>query len=292
MAEKQLIHTVSSPVLGSKFIEYCAEAFPILGSRTAVKKAIGTERLLVNGEKPSFSQKLEPGDALQLTQSGHLKARAFDKKIPVVYQDEYLLVVNKPAGIATNGDRIKTVENAVAGFVEKPDLPDALPRPIAAHRIDLPTKGLLLLAKTKGALIQLTDDFAENRISKEYTALVHGQPKPTGEITQAIKGQTAITQYRTLRTVRSRVFGQLSLVKLKPVTGRTHQLRIHLRQAGHLIVGDQHYAAGQKTIMGKGLFLCATQMAFRHPVTEAPIVLRIDPPSRFEKTLDREEERF
>jgi 23S rRNA-/tRNA-specific pseudouridylate synthase len=65
-----------------------------------------------------------------------------------------------------------------------------------------------------------------------------------------------------------------------------------MRQAGHLILGDKQYAAGQKTILGKGLFLCATQLSFLHPVTEKPVVLRINPPRRFDKTLDREEERY
>lgn len=274
------------------FINYCIEAFPLLGSRTSVKKAIGTDRLLINGEKPRFNQNLVPGDILSLTSSGHLKARSFDKKIPVVYEDDYLLVVNKPAGIATNGNRIKTVENALAGFVDRPDLPDALPRPIAAHRIDLPTKGLVMLAKTKGVLIQLTEDFSQNGIRKEYTAIVHGEAPQKGEINQPIRRKEAITEYRTLRTVPSRVYKHLSLVKLKPITGRTHQLRIHMRQVGHLILGDQQYAAGQKTILGKGLFLCATRLAFRHPITQEPLVISIDPPVRFEKTMDREAERF
>lgn len=292
MADRKQQHTVGDIAPQKSLVDYCRLAFPLLGSKTAVKKAIATGRLLVNGQEARFHTQLQPGDLLELAGAGLPRVRSFDQKIPVIYEDDFLMVVRKPAGIAVNGNRIKTLENALAGFIPPSDLPDALPRPIAAHRIDLPTKGLVLLARSKGALMQLTEDFAQNTISKTYTAVVHGAPPDKGEVDQRIQGKEALTRFRTLRTVPSRVYRHLSLVKLNPITGRTHQLRIHMRQAGHLIVGDQQYAAGQKTILGKGLFLCATQLAFRHPSTQEPIVVSIDPPRRFAKTLDREEERY
>ncbi len=285
-------HRVEHISPGTSLVDYCKNAFPLLGSKTAVKKAIATGRLLVNGEVAQFSTSLREGDSLELTGSGVSKARSFEKKLPVVFEDDHLLVINKPAGIAVNGNRIKTVENAVAGTEKPSSQPDALPRPVAVHRIDLPTKGLVVLAKTKEALIRMGKAFEENEVRKEYTAVVHGQPEEKGHIDQAIQGKPAVTEYRTVRTVPSRVYKHLALVKLHPITGRTHQLRIHMRQAGHLILGDKQYAAGQKTILGKGLFLCATQLSFLHPVTEKPVVLRVNPPRRFDKTLDREEERY
>lgn len=89
----------------------------------------------------------------------------------------------------------------------------------------------------------------------------------------------------------SQVYGHLSLLELQPVTGRTHQLRIHLQQAGHLIVGDKHYAKDKDTILGKGLFLCACRLSFTHPHTGEKVEVRVRPPRRFLKTLDREEGR-
>ncbi|MCO6477502.1 MAG: hypothetical protein J5I94_12805, partial [Phaeodactylibacter sp.] len=140
----------------TSIVEYCSRAFPLLGSRTAVKKAIVGGRLLHNGRPARPEATVKPGDRLELRGAGISEARDFDMDMEVVYEDDHLLIVNKPAGIAVNGDRIKTVENAVAGTEQPSDEPDALPRPVAVHRIDVPTRGLVLLAKTKSALISLS----------------------------------------------------------------------------------------------------------------------------------------
>jgi RluA family pseudouridine synthase len=283
-------HTIRQLPKGVNFIDYCREAFPLLGSKTAVKKAVADQRLLLNGRPARFSDRLKQGDRLELKGAGLPKARKFDKQLPIVFQDDHLIVINKPAGIAVNGNRVQTVENALAGLPKSPEA-DALPRPVAVHRIDLPTKGLVLLAKTKQALMTLSQAFENNEVNKAYQAVVHGQPPKQLTIDQPIQGKDATTEVATLRTVPSHVFGQLSLVRLKPITGRTHQLRIHLQERGHLIVGDKAYAKGQKTILGKGLFLCACELAFKHPITGEPVALEIKPPKRFVKTLDREEAR-
>jgi len=291
MAGKQY-HRVDFIAQGTALTDYCKEAFPLLGSKTAVKKAIATGRLLVNGELAQFSTRLKVGDQLELQGSGLPKARKFDKDLPVIFEDDYLIVVRKAAGIAVNGTRIKTVENALAGQVRPSSQPDALPRPIAVHRLDVPTKGLVLLAKTKEALMRMSKAFAGGEVRKEYTAVVHGKPPKSGTVDQPVHKKEALTEFDTLRSVPSRVYKHLSLVKLRPITGRTHQLRIHMKQAGHLIVGDKQYAQAQKTILGKGLFLCATKLVFRHPFTDEPLVLTTPPPKRFAKTLDREKKRY
>lgn len=290
MAKPKLKHTVRQLPKGVHFIDYCSSAFPLLGSKTAVKKAVADQRLLLNGRPAQLSDKLKQGDRLELKGAGLPKARKFDKQLPVILQDDHYIIINKPAGIATNGNRVQTVENALAGLPPSPEA-DALPRPVAVHRIDLPTKGLVLLAKTKRALITLSQAFEDNEVDKAYQAVVHGQPPPQFTIDQPIDGKSAITKVENLRTVPSHVFGHLSLVKLRPVTGRTHQLRIHLQQQGYLIVGDKAYAKGQGTILGKGLFLCACELSFPHPVTGKQVKAAIKPPRRFGKTLDREKGR-
>ena len=224
-------HTVRQLPKGTNFIDYCRRAFPLLGSKTAVKKAVADQRLLRNGRPARLTDRLEKGDRLELKGAGLPKARKFDKELPIIFQDDHLLVINKPAGIAVNGNRVQTVENALAGLPPSPEA-DALPRPVAAHRIDLPTKGLVLLAKTKSALMALSQAFEENEVDKAYQAVVHGQPPPQFTVDTLIDGKDAITKVETLRTVPSHVFGHLSLVELKPITGRTHQLRIHLQQRG------------------------------------------------------------
>lgn len=288
------IHTVPGNIRAEQLVGYCAQVFGILGSKSAVKKAINEKRLLVNGRPARYTDRIKSRDRLELIPRtpkavGSIK---FDQEVPIVYEDDWLIVINKPGGIAVNGNRNKTIENVVANFAKKSPAADALPKPRAVHRIDVPTKGLVLLAKTKKALILLSKAFQEGKVKKEYTALVHGKAKEKGRINSPIQGKESITEYTTLRTVLSRVYKSFSLLRLFPLTGRTHQLRIHLNEVRHLIVGDKQYAGRRKTILGKGLFLCASRLTFQHPISNEELDLSIDIPVRFEKLLDREATRF
>lgn len=280
---------ISGPV---SLIEYSQKAFPVLGSKTAVKKAMADGRLLKNNQKARAGDTVKRGDRLTLIDLGLPKVRKFDAKLPIIFEDDYLIVVNKPAGIAVNGTRVKTVENALAGVAKPSQQVDALPYPLAVHRIDVPTKGLVLLAKTKSSLMNLAKAFEDNNVKKGYLAVVHGKSPASGRIDRPLKRKTAITDFETVRVTPSRVYQHLSLVRLMPVTGRTHQLRIHMQQEGHLIVGDKQYAGKQRTILGKGLFLCACRLQFTHPENGKAMDIRIKPPQRFEKLLQREGERY
>lgn len=291
-AQKSWTRRVSGLKNPIPIAEYSRKVFPILSSKTATKKAINGGRLFLNGKKARSNDTVKNGDQLKLEGFGIQRARSFEADLDIVYEDDFFIIVNKPAGIAVNGNRIKTVENALAGVAEPSSQADALPRPVAVHRIDVPTKGLVLLAKAKSALVQLAEAFQHNRVKKEYMAVVHGKAVPKGRITLPVKGKKAVTDYQTLKVVPSQVFKNLSLVRLMPVTGRTHQLRIHLKQQGHLIVGDKMYADQQDTILGKGLFLCAYRLQFTHPDSGLPVDVKIDPPNRFQKLLAREEKRY
>jgi len=286
-------HRIKSVPPNTRLTDYAAKIFPILGSRTAAKKAIAAQTLLVNDQPATEGDFVKKGDVLILKIKTAKKPKVkLAVDLPIVFEDDYLLVVNKPAGIAVNGNRNKTVENAVAAIAKQSNQPDALPSPRAVHRIDVPTKGLVLLAKTKSALIQLSKAFQNNEIQKTYLAVSHGKAQPKGQIDELIQGKKAITNYQTLKVVPSRIFQYLSLIQLQPITGRTHQLRIHLNNLGHLIVGDKEYAARQRTILGKGLFLCAQQLEFVHPITKKSMNLSVEMPRRFQKLLEREGERF
>lgn len=285
-------HKVKGLRQSTRIVDYCGKAFEMLGSKSATKKAIDDGRITLNGQRAYDGDFLAEGDIIILTGSGVKKAKSFAIEMDIVYEDDFVLIVNKPAGIAVNGNRYKTVENAVVGIAKKSERRDALPRPIAVHRLDVPTKGLVLLAKTKSALIKLGRLFQEGKVQKEYMAIVHGKPTAKGIINKKVEGKDSESHFETIRTVDSRVFEHLSLVKFKPITGRTHQLRIHSKHIGHLIVGDRLYADGQKTILGKGLFLCASKIAFNHPDTFKMKEVSIPMPNRFKKLLDREERRF
>jgi RluA family pseudouridine synthase len=285
-------HKVSKVEKNTGIIGYSAGAFTILGSKSAVKKAITGDRLLLNGKIAKFSDVVKNGDLIELHGTGLQKAKKYDVDLEIVYEDDFLLVVNKPGGIAVNGNRNKTVENAFADINRNNSQEDALPRPVAVHRIDVPTTGLVMLAKTKTALIKLSKAFQNNEVKKEYLAIVHGKTPAKGVIDEPIQEKTAVTKFETLQVVPSRIFKNLSLVRLQLLTGRTHQLRIHLKEKGHLIVGDKMYADRQKTIQGKGLLLCSCKIQFEHPQTGRMVNVEVDLPAKFERILQREGGRF
>ncbi len=289
---KKSEHTVSGLDLAIRLVDYIGSAFELLGSKSAAKKALTGGRVQLNGKRAYASDFIENGDRLTLTGDGMSKAKAYDMEMPIVHEDDHLIIVNKPAGIAVNGNRYKTVENALVGVARKSNLRDALHRPVATHRLDVPTRGLVMLAKNKSSLIKIGRQFQEGNIHKEYHAVVHGKVKEKGIIKIPIESKHATSEYERVEVVPSRVFKNLSLVKLMPITGRTHQLRIHMQAEGHLILGDKEYANGQKTILGKGLFLCSTQLVFNHPDTFKRTKISIEIPSKFLKVLQREKSRF
>lgn len=285
-------HRIKKVEKDTRLDEYAASAFPLLGSKSAARKAIEEGRLKRNGRTARPTDILKPGDRLQLADLGLPKPRPFRFDLEAIYEDDHLIVVNKPGGIAVNGTRNKTVENALAGEVSPSPLKDGLPHPIATHRLDVPTKGLVMLAKTKSALIELNRAFQDKKVQKAYVAVVHGKLEGTGRIESKVKGKTAITDYESIKIVPSRKFGHFSLVKLRPVTGRTHQLRIHMKESGHLVVGDKEYARGQQSILGKGLYLCSCELSFDHPATGEKVHLEIPTPHKFIRLVEREEQRY
>ncbi|MEO1513851.1 MAG: RluA family pseudouridine synthase [Bacteroidota bacterium] len=287
-------HDVSHVQGQQRLTDYCADYIPSLGSRSSAKKAIAAGKLLLNGEPAHFNDLVRNGDLIEWQTPPPPRRRKLPPAIdiPIVYEDDHLIVVNKPGGIAVNGNRDKTVENALRRLARPSPEEDAFSGPVAAHRLDVPTKGLLLLAKTKTSLIRLNKAFQEGEVGKAYVAVVHGKPPRRGRISSPVDGKSALTSFKRLRAVPSRVFGELSMLRLKPHTGRTHQLRIHLKNTGHRVVGDKQYSYGLPTILGKGLFLCSCLLSFAHPVDERPMSFEIDPPARFLRLLQREEDRF
>lgn len=290
MGSKQ--HRVDRRGEGMRLVDYAGQAFVKLGSKSAAKKALKKQNILLNGRAAQGAEFLQAGDTIELIGQQQSSMKALHIEMPVIFEDEYLIVVNKPAGIATNGNRHKTAENAVLGKFKPSSASDALSRPVAAHRLDVPTRGLLIMAKTKTAQREIGHLFQKKLIQKHYYAIVHGAPPQSGYIETPIGDKSAHTDFETVRTVSSRLFDKLSLVRLSPKTGRTHQLRIHMQSIGHLIAGDKQYADGKRTILGKGVYLAACALSFRHPVTGKPLELSEDIPNKFVRLLDREESRF
>jgi 23S rRNA pseudouridine1911/1915/1917 synthase len=261
-------------------------------SRARLQRLIENEDVLVNGKSSKPSYKIREHDEVEV----ELIAPAADAFVPenipidIVYEDDTLVVVNKPAGLVVHpaaGMPSGTLANALAYHFQQ--LPAATGvRPGLVHRLDRDTSGLLVVAKTDSALENLSDQFRDRTVYKSYVALVHGRlAANSGKIDQPLArdpsnrtrmavvrgGRNALTLYRVRRG-----FDRFTLLDVELKTGRTHQIRVHLAWLKHPVVGDETYGAGRdNTIQDTRLrarvrslnrqFLHAEKLGFTHPKT-------------------------
>jgi 23S rRNA pseudouridine1911/1915/1917 synthase len=286
------IHIVPEGVSGIRLSDYAAGIFPGLETRSGVKKAIKKGEILLEGIPGTTASIISSGLALQWNKPEYIPAKVYKLNIDVVYEDDYLAIVNKPAGIAVSGNRFDTLENGLVAHLSKSTQEDCLPVPRAIHRLDSATSGLLIIAKTQSTRIALGRMLEQKEIEKTYQAVVIGETPLSGILTEPINGKEATTRFERIETVRSLVSGKLTLLKLYPETGRTHQIRIHLASAGYPILGDKLYGDPGFLLKGKGLFLCAVEVGFRHPVTNQELTISIDSPQKFRRFLDGEQRRW
>jgi 23S rRNA pseudouridine1911/1915/1917 synthase len=262
-------------------------------SRARLQRLIEDADVLVNGHAVKSSYKLHLNDEIEVELTPSPSATFAPENIPldIVYEDDELIVVNKPAGIVVHpaaGVMSGTLANALAFHFQQLSTSGGAARPGIVHRLDKGTSGLMVVAKTESAHENIADQFRDREIFKSYVALVHGQvEKRTGQIDQPIArdrgnrtrmavvrgGRPALSIYR----VRKR-FERFTLLNVELKTGRTHQIRVHLAWLKHPVVGDEAYGTGRdKTIpdhkvrtevakLGRQ-FLHAEQLGFRHPKT-------------------------
>jgi len=271
--------------------EYAGTVFEKLQSRSAVKKCIAKKCILIDGEIAETSNWIKAGQLIELIAPDTNPKKIFQLQLEVLYEDDYFAAVNKPAGFPTNGNYYKTIENALPYNLKTSSKSDALNFPKPVHRLDNPTSGILLVAKTKSAQINLHNQFEAKGIQKEYHAVVAGKLPESGIIKNDINIQIALTEYKAINQVPALQNEYLTLVKLFPKTGRTHQLRIHLSELGFPIVGDKLYAP-KNVMMHKGLFLAATNIQFLHPHTKETTLISSAIPDKFNNYLVREQKRF
>ncbi len=284
-------HTVPSGVSKIRLLEYALEVFTIIPSRSSMKKIISRGALLVNGNKIPSGSWIVEGQEIVLIDLEHNPPKPYDLELEVVYEDEHLAVINKPAGIEVSGNKFKTIQNALVSKISISTEPDALKWARPVHRLDRPTSGLLLVAKTASTLMLLGQQLEKRKIHKKYRAIVAGNINDSGEINTSINGQEALSSYKCISRGRSLKTEWVSLVELYPHTGRTHQLRIQMADYGFPIVGDKQYGTGP-ILKGKGLFLAAVELRFSHPKTEKPISIKIEQPSKFDSFIESEERRW
>lgn len=261
-------------------------------SRARLQRLIESEDVLVNGKLSKPSYKLREHDELEVELISPATTSFTPEAIPIeiIYEDDTLVVVNKPAGLVVHpaaGIHSGTLANALAYHFQQ--LPNAASvRPGIVHRLDRDTSGLLVVAKTEAALENLSDQFRARSVYKSYVALVHGRVTPdSGRIDQPLArdpsnrtrmavvrgGRSAVSIYRV-----NRRFNRFTLLDVELKTGRTHQIRVHLAWLKHPVVGDETYGGGRdNTILDPRLksqirslgrhFLHAEKLAFTHPST-------------------------
>jgi RluA family pseudouridine synthase len=285
-------HIVPDGTEPARFSDYAAEIFTIIPSRNGIKKAVKRGDFLIDGVRAETGTWVKPGQVIELRQSDCAVIPVYRMELDVVYEDNYIAVVIKPAGITVSGNMFKTVENALPFNLKNSTSEDALKRPGPVHRLDSPTSGLLLVAKTILARIKLGSQFESRSIQKRYRAVVKGKLENRGRIVSVIDGRDSETEYVPVKSVRSIKNEWVTLMDLFPGTGRTHQLRRHMAEAGYPIIGDKQYGAEGGLFRGKGLFLAAVELSFTHPVTGIPLNIKIDEPEKYKTFMEREERRW
>lgn len=284
-------HTAKPETPQTRLSDYAPGIFMQLQSRNSVKKAIKKGLLLFNGEAASTGDWVTGGCSIELLEEVEGTRPVYEHRIEQLYEDEEIAIVLKPAGIAVNGNRFKSVENMLPASLTKSTRADALRRPLPVHRIDAQTSGLLLVAKTASAMRELGRQFENREITKHYRAVVIGKLEGSATIDIPIENRPARSHYQSLRVSASKKYGWLSLVDLQPETGRTHQLRIHMSRSAHPIVGDSLYSGNFPLMRDKGLFLCALSLSFTHPASGEAMHFETAQPHKFDYYMNREEQR-
>lgn len=285
-------HIVPPNTPTERISEYARNIFPNIPSRKGVKKAILRNEILLDGKPVETGRWVQPGNQIDWVDLELKTPKILPLKLAVVFEDEHLAVINKPAGIIVSGNQFRTVENALLHNISKSNEKDALRKPRAVHRLDSPTSGLLLVAKTALAHLKISQQFEAKTILKKYQAIVIGDINEEGVLEKPVDGKTALTYFKKIKSVPSLKNEWLSFIDLFPQTGRTHQLRIHLSGFGFPILGDALYGKEGLILKHKGLFLCAVELNFSHPKTGERVGVKINAPQKYETLLRREERRW
>ncbi len=276
-------HIASQQKLPIRIQEYAVGIFKTLQTRCAVKKAIKKKLILVDNWPTTTGKIIIGGEKISLLKTINNKPRKqLMFRLEIVYEDDYLAVIEKPAGILVSGNKFKTVDNALEKNLQKSTQLDAVrPRPI--HRLDYPTSGLLLIGKTSSSISILNQLFENKKIKKTYYAITIGKMNSKGVINIDLDTKEAISEYKVIYSVKSKRFTSLNLVELRLETGRRHQLRRHLLHIGNPILGDQEYCIDSLILKRKGLYLHASHLQFTHPFTQKILSLKSSLPAKFLK---------
>lgn len=272
-------------------------------SRSEIRRWMDESRICLDGRPVRPSAKSRAGMLLEVDRPEVQTTDAVAEQIPidVVYEDEWMLIVNKPQGMVVHpapGHATGTLVNALLGYLGRPGLSDlnGIQRPGIVHRIDKDTSGLLIVMKDNVSHRKMAELIARHEVSRYYNAVVHGQLRETsGTVIAPLDrdpanrqrmavvrdGKSAVTHFRVLAS-----FARATLLELELETGRTHQIRVHMRYIGHPVLGDPVYAGGRPAYGLHGQALHAGRLVFVHPMTGETMDIQCPWPVWFETLLD------
>ena len=276
-------------------------------SRSMVQKLIEQKNIKVNGKDTKHSYKLKLNDEIEITipQAKEIDLKAQDIPLNVIYEDNDIIVINKPKGMVVhpaNGNPDGTLVNAVMNLCK-----DSLSgiggeiRPGIVHRLDKDTSGAIIVAKNDKAHIALSEQLKNHEVKKTYIALVRGiikeneatinmpiarSKKDRKKMDVDKDGKEAITHFKVL----GRYKNKYTLLQINLETGRTHQIRVHLSHIGYPIIGDEVYSNGKNEWNVSGQCLHAWKLEFKHPITGKEIGLEAEIPEYFKKIIKELEE--
>ena len=286
---------------GERLDRVLAEHLPDV-SRAQVQRLVKSGAVTVNGSLSKPSYRVEPGDRLSALLPEEVEEPLQAEQIPlqIVYEDEHLLAVDKPAGMVVHpgaGHSSGTLANALLAHC--PQIADVggLERSGIVHRLDKDTSGLLLVAKEQDTHAALQRQFKRRHVLKSYLALVEDHIEPREGIVEAAigrdrrerkrmtvtrTGRPAVTQYRAVEFLRRH-----TLLEVRPHTGRTHQIRVHLTWIGFPLVGDRVYGHKRQPLLPDRHFLHAHELGLTHPVTEGELNLTSPLPPNLARLVER-----
>lgn len=282
-----LIHQVPTAISPQRLQEYGVGLFDPIRTKSALKKALKKHQIKVDDKSGTTATIIKGGETIRFTPfTDKLPHKKLNLKLDVLFEDDYLAAIAKPAGIQVSGNSFKTIANGLAQNLKKsPQLDAVSPKPV--HRLDYATTGILLVGKTADSIRRLNKMFQDKEFEKTYYAVTIGYMESYGTLRQSINGKEAISNFETIATLDSPRFEKLNLVKLQPETGRRHQLRIHLADLENPILGDRDYSPTNLLLKGKGMYLHAFSLEFVHPFTGEQLELKAPLPERFTKLFGK-----
>lgn len=285
-------HVVTDLMESQRLSDYLIGRFEAVSTRKGIKKAILQHRIRINDQLATTGYWVKNNDVISLLEVQTAPPKDFDLELEVPFEDDFLAVVVKPAGIPVSGNLFKTLYNALGDNLKRSSQPDGLRWPLPVHRLDTATSGLVIVAKTHGVRVALGEMLENKSIQKRYRAILQGTLLGDGTIDSPVQEKQALSTFHVVENIPTLKETSLTLVDFFPITGRTHQLRIHASSLGTPIVGDKLYQNDIPMKTDKGLFLCAVEVRFQHPIRREEVHVEIPMPEKFSSYLEREKRRL